>query len=799
MMTNGFNVNTVEGRGIKLAMQRLWLTGQILPVGARLLVRHDFASDEEGAAEVVYAFMLPRDAALRRFEVEGNGFKVRSELRPAAEATRIYEQGVDAGHLATLAAEHGDGIVNLAIGNLRKGEPVSVTLDIVAGVEMRDDGLRFRFPFTLAPGYHSRMNAIDLGDHGEMELPSDVIGDAILPVWRRDDSALHEIGFDLSLRIPGSIVEISSPSHNLRMRETTGCRRVSLARSADVPNRDLVLDVQYEPEQTETGASAPILLPGDGRFALVVPSTTFGTAPSASRRLAILIDRSGSMRGEPIAQARRAAEACLSALGPDDRFVLAAFENSTEVFEPTQSSCVEWNDVLPAERRLAAATAENRKAAAAWLEGIDARGGTELAKGFTTVASLVTGGDVLVLTDGQVMGASAILAEARAAKVRIHTLGIGSASQDRFLAQLASASGGVGRFVTARERVDLAAVDLFASIGRPVAVDLRIDGAEFAIDPPTAVFAGTPLVAFGEAAPGASVALRWRGGSMSMVVPQPQSELAENVRLLDGARRIVDIESRMTDAQSRESESALADLSRSFGLASRAISLVAVVEREGDTAGELPKTQVVPIGMPVDVAYDSYFRGAPAACLSLHRRAAATTALAKQAACCIPASYSPAIMRPCLKEESERAPQASEVAVAAESNFASDALLNLATQLEPDGGLRGDDPDDRALRTACALMMFLMHGHTPAQGALRAHVERMVTFLESITALPLDRRELLDRAIAFVRAARTPSLQTKRPKGIKARLVAAMSGTEGARNPEMPKTWDELERIIEQS
>ena len=83
------------------------------------------------------------------------------------------------------------------------------------------------------------------------------------------------------------------------------------------------------------------------------------------------------------------------------------------------------------------------------------------------------------MTDGQVSGTEAILAEARSAGVRLHCLGIGSASQDRFLTLLARETGGVSRFVTPRERVDLAAVDLFASIGKPLVAGLKA-GAECA-------------------------------------------------------------------------------------------------------------------------------------------------------------------------------------------------------------------------------------------------------------------------------------------------------------------------------
>ena len=59
-----------ERESIRLAMQRLWLTGRVYPVGAHLVVKHEFVSSEEQPLEVVYSFMLPRDTAMRRFRVE---------------------------------------------------------------------------------------------------------------------------------------------------------------------------------------------------------------------------------------------------------------------------------------------------------------------------------------------------------------------------------------------------------------------------------------------------------------------------------------------------------------------------------------------------------------------------------------------------------------------------------------------------------------------------------------------------------------------------------------------------------
>jgi hypothetical protein len=76
---------------IRLAMQRLWVSGRVLAAGARLAVQHVFQSAEDRPLEVIYSFPLPRDAALRGFRITGEGFEAHSELRQTEEAVKAYE------------------------------------------------------------------------------------------------------------------------------------------------------------------------------------------------------------------------------------------------------------------------------------------------------------------------------------------------------------------------------------------------------------------------------------------------------------------------------------------------------------------------------------------------------------------------------------------------------------------------------------------------------------------------------------------------------------------------------------
>src|SRR5438128_1026450 len=82
------------GAPIRLAMQRLWLAGRVLPAGARLTIQHVFRSEEEKPVEVIYSFVLPRDAALRAFRITGEGFEAHSELKQTEQAVKAYEEGI---------------------------------------------------------------------------------------------------------------------------------------------------------------------------------------------------------------------------------------------------------------------------------------------------------------------------------------------------------------------------------------------------------------------------------------------------------------------------------------------------------------------------------------------------------------------------------------------------------------------------------------------------------------------------------------------------------------------------------
>src|SRR6185437_1571287 len=200
-----------------------------------------------------------------------------------------------------------------------------------------------------------------------------------------------------------------------------------------------------------------------------------------------------------------------------------------------------------------------------------------------------------------------IVQRARKCEVRLFCLGIGSASQDRFLELLARQTGGVCRFVTPSERVDAAAFEVFAALGGTVATKVRVANAN--VEPASAgnVFCGTPFVAFGDVERDAgSIDVEWPQDARHVSIEPLGIESDGSIQKLPGAKLIADFEAAHdhSDAAARQR---LLELSERYGLTSSEMSLVAVVERANDQAGDVPKTKLVPVGMPQDTAFGSYF------------------------------------------------------------------------------------------------------------------------------------------------------------------------------------------------
>jgi hypothetical protein len=281
----------------------------------------------------------------------------------------------------------------------------------------------------------------------------------------------------------------------------------------------------------------------------------------------------------------------------------------------------------------------------------------------------------------------------------------------------------------------MAAVDLFASLGAPVARDIRAalkPEGSVEIEPPSSAFAGSATLVAGQGT--GSLVLEWTAasgpGQREVSLSRSESRVGETLRLLEGARKITDLESRLThnDREGGRIRERLQQLSEKYGLASREMSLVAVVKRAGDKEDGVPKTVVVPVGMAQDVEFGSYFD--PAQSLF-------AASLEGMKAGRVPAATSQRLQRTMASVRGLRQKLYGSVGdwmkdkPIKEVETQEDLLMELAAMLEADGGMPGYTEEWRIANSLAALLFFLQTGNTRASGPFRAHADRLWRFLES--------------------------------------------------------------------
>lgn len=217
------------------------------------------------------------------------------------------------------------------------------------------------------------------------------------------------------------------------------------------------------------------ILPGTQEHNLAVTITAPPATNVAIGRpplsLAIIIDRSGSMHGPPIQNAKEAALSVLRQLEERDAFSVVTYSSSSET-------------VIPMER----ATDANKAAARAAIETIDDDGGTCISCGLETGAREVADSPVaqglrriLLISDGQAneglydRDELAQLAATKAARgVSISTVGVGLDFDEVTMRRLAEVGRGSYYFVEDTVALSAMFARELASLSRTVASDVRL-------------------------------------------------------------------------------------------------------------------------------------------------------------------------------------------------------------------------------------------------------------------------------------------------------------------------------------
>jgi len=331
---------------------------------------------------------VPAHAVVRGLTFQGSGKEPTAEIITSEEARRIYNSLVSKMRDPALLEFAGYNLIRSSVFPVepRGKQKVRLTYDQV------------------------------LTAHGDRV-------DYLLP---RTESLDYNVPWKISLRVKSTkpISTIYSPSHHIQIKHKSPNERSVIV--PDASNEPGPFHLSYLIQNDDVTASIftyPDPKIGGGYFLLLagLPSEIPDlNKKSIKREVTIVIDRSGSMNGEKIEQARQAALQILAGLDDGEAFNIIIYQNTVEMFskEPLIKN--------PA----------NEKAARKFIKGIKALGGTNIhdalvealrqkpAKGMLPIVLFLTDG---LPTVGQTseIAIRSLVKNANPYKRRVFTFGVG--------------------------------------------------------------------------------------------------------------------------------------------------------------------------------------------------------------------------------------------------------------------------------------------------------------------------------------------------------------------------------------
>jgi Ca-activated chloride channel homolog len=587
-----------DGAPIEFALAHTSVYARVSGNIAQVEVQQLYQNPTSNRLEAIYAFPLPENAAVTDMLFRIKNRVVRSEVRRRAEAKAEYERAKQEGKTAALTEQERPNLFTQSVANIPPGESVEVILRYTNEIAFDDGRYTFHFPTTIGPRY---IPASGVADANRVTPP------VIAPGMR----SAHDIEIAVELMPGAAFADTASRSHRIVTATDGDKRLVTLAPEDTIPNKDFIL--AWRPASQEPDARLLTQADADGRYMMlfVQPPSTVTHNQVRPKQMVFLIDKSGSMMGQPIEAAKRVIMMALRNMGRDDTFQLVAFDSATVTMS---------DDALPN-------TPANLRQAESWLSSLSGAGGTEMLSGIRTALDLPTDPKrlrmVVFCTDGFIGNEQQIIEHIEKERngARVFGFGIGTSVNRYLIEGVARAGRGAAEYVRLQDPVDDTVARLYKRLDRPVLTDLEVsfDGIVASDLLPQRLpdlFAGQPLVIVGKSqgAPSAKggVTLKGRLGDQPWTRHIPLAIAGDQrgsvLGTLWARRRIDDLSSRQQWGEpSKDVQEEIIALALRRKLITQYTSFVAV-EKQVSVDTRIPlDTLLVGNELPEGVAFQGIF------------------------------------------------------------------------------------------------------------------------------------------------------------------------------------------------
>jgi len=440
---------------------------------ARTKVRQRFSNPSDQWISGTYAFPLPEDAAVDHMKILVGGRIIEGVIREKEQARKIYEQAKSEGKRTSLVEQLRPNLFTTSVANIAPSGVIDIEIEYQELLNLDQGNFSLRFPMAMTPRYSSdNESSFNQYDTPVVGRWVNVVDKARkIPVEPSNNPS--ELSITVNLNAGFQVENINSTYHavtinNITDSEQGAVKQIKLGLSGNRGEHDFELVWKPKADIIPKGMFF-VETDKDWQHGLlmVTPPLDKRLYEKRHRDITYIIDTSGSMGGESIAQAKQALRKALTCLTPEDTFNIIEFNS-------TASSLF---------KKYVPATTQAIDEADDFIVGLEAYGGTEMMPALGMALGATDEGNndrlqqIVFITDGAVDHEEKLfkLINNHLGERRLFTVAIGSAPNAYFMRKAAHFGRGSYTFIGDVEEVSEKMDQLFSKMEQVVMTDLHLE------------------------------------------------------------------------------------------------------------------------------------------------------------------------------------------------------------------------------------------------------------------------------------------------------------------------------------
>src|SRR5262245_43448170 len=406
---------------------------------AQVQVTQSFVNTGSAQMEVAFVFPIPYDGAIDRMTFMVDGKEYDAKLLQKDEARRIYE------------------------GYVRRNQDPAL-------LEWVGYGMFQTSVFPVPPGAERKVSL----KFSQLLRKDQKLTDLMIPLStaKYTSSPVEKLSISATIESTHEIKSVYSPTHAVNVQRPDNKHAVvKFAATNTVPTTDFRL--LYDVNDGSLGASVISYRPDtsdEGYFLLLAtPEIKASSDDRPAKTVIFVVDRSGSMSGKKIEQAKEALKFVLNNLRQGDTFNIVAYDSNVESFKPELQKYDE----------------ETRKAALGFVEGLYSGGSTNIDGALSTALGMIKDETrpnfILFLTDGiPTVGEkneakiAANTKQSNKLRTRMINFGVGYDVNSRLLDRLSRDNFGQSEYVRPDESIEAHVSNVYNKLGAPVMTNVTV-------------------------------------------------------------------------------------------------------------------------------------------------------------------------------------------------------------------------------------------------------------------------------------------------------------------------------------